>query len=98
MVTACAHNTNACHRFRQALDRNSSAPHLNASLTAMSHIHTYTELKRQIHEDLRTQHPEWIEPTAECPKCDDREARLNEVLEAVARSESDTEATRQNSS
>jgi hypothetical protein len=23
-------------------------------------IHSYTELQQQIHEDLRTQHPEWV--------------------------------------
>jgi hypothetical protein len=58
----------------------------------MSHqIHTYTELKQQIHEDLRTQHPEWVEPTGECPECDEHEARLRELLEEVAQSESNTE-------
>jgi hypothetical protein len=50
----------------------------------MSHqIHSYTELKQQIHEDLRAQHPEWIEPTGECPKCDEHEARLKELLESL---------------
>ena len=29
----------------------------------MSHqIHTYTELRQQIHDDLPIQHPEWVEP------------------------------------
>ena len=33
---------------------------------AMSHqIHTYTELRQQIHGDLRIQHPEWVEPDGE---------------------------------
>jgi murein L,D-transpeptidase YcbB/YkuD len=55
----------------------------------MSHqAHTYTELKQQIHDDLRTQHPEWIEPTGECLKCAEHEARLKKLLEALARSES----------
>ena len=54
-------------------------------------IHTYTELKQQIHEDLRTQHPEWVDPGGKCPKCDEHEARLKELLEAVARSESNAE-------
>jgi hypothetical protein len=28
---------------------------------AMSHqIHIYTELRKQIHNDLRIQHPEWV--------------------------------------
>jgi hypothetical protein len=59
----------------------------------MSHqIHTYTELKQQIHEDLRTQHPEWVEPTGECPKCDEHEARLKELLEALPRGESNAES------
>ena len=50
----------------------------------MSHqIHTYTELKQQIHDDLRTQHPEWVEPTGECPECDEHEARLRELLESL---------------
>jgi hypothetical protein len=25
-------------------------------------IHSYSELQQQIHEDLRIQHPEWVEP------------------------------------
>lgn len=54
----------------------------------MSHqIHSYTELEQQIHEDLRTQHPEWIQADGKCPKCDEREARLKELLEALARTE-----------
>jgi len=46
-------------------------------------IHTYSELKRQIHEDLRTQHPEWIKATGECPECDEHEARLKELLDTL---------------
>ena len=60
----------------------------------MSHqVHTYKELKQQIHDDLRTQHPEWVEPTGECPKCDEHEARLKELFEALARNESNTETS-----
>ncbi|HZE64778.1 MAG TPA: hypothetical protein VE056_12910 [Pyrinomonadaceae bacterium] len=43
-------------------------------------IHTYTELRQQIHGDLRIQHPEWIEATGESPMCDFYEARLMELL------------------
>ena len=51
---------------------------------ATSHqIHTYTELEQQIHEDLRAQHPEWIEPTGECPECDEHEARLRELARFI---------------
>jgi hypothetical protein len=43
-------------------------------------IHTYTELLQQIHDDLRIQHPEWVQPNGESPTCDDRalEQELNE--------------------
>jgi hypothetical protein len=52
----------------------------------MSHqIRTYTELRQQIHDDLRIQHPEWIEPNGESPACDFYEARLTELLDAVTR-------------
>ena len=52
----------------------------------MSHqIHTYTELRQQIHDDLRIQHPEWVEPNGECPTCDSYEARLTEMLDTLTR-------------
>ena len=36
----------------------------------MSHqIHTYTELRQQIHDDLRIQHPEWVETNGESSMC-----------------------------
>jgi hypothetical protein len=43
-------------------------------------VHTYTELRQQIHDDLRIQHPEWVQPDGECPLCDSYEARLIELL------------------
>ena len=53
---------------------------------AMSHqIRTYTELRQQIHHDLRIQHPEWVQPNGESPMCDSYEARLTELLDAFAR-------------
>ena len=45
-------------------------------------IHTYSALLRQIHNDLRVQHPEWIQPNGESPMCDSYEARLIELLDA----------------
>ena len=39
-------------------------------------LHTYADLRRQIHDDLRMQHPEWVQPNGESPKCDSYEARL----------------------
>jgi hypothetical protein len=47
---------------------------------AMSHqIHSYTELRKQIHSELRIQHPEWIEPNGESSM------RLMELLDALTR-------------
>jgi hypothetical protein len=45
---------------------------------------TYTELRQQIHYDLRMQHPEWIQATGECPMCDAYEGRLMELLGPLA--------------
>jgi hypothetical protein len=43
-------------------------------------IHSYTELQRQIHDDLRIQHPEWVDPNGNCPTCESYESRLAELL------------------
>jgi len=65
----------------------------------MSHqIHTYTELQQQIHDDLRIQHPEWVEPNGESPKCDSYEARPTEMLDTLTRrgsNEGKTDTVRQ---
>jgi hypothetical protein len=52
---------------------------------ASQKIQTYTELRQQIHDDLRIQHPEWIEPGGKSPMCDFYEARLMDLLGAEAR-------------
>src|SRR5262249_28667952 len=49
------------------------------------HIHPYSKLLQQIHDDLRLQHPEWVEPSGESPMCDFYEARLMDLLEANAK-------------
>ncbi len=55
----------------------------------MSHqIHTYTELRKQIHDDLRIQHPEWVQLDGESPMCDSYEARLMKLLNALTLTES----------
>jgi hypothetical protein len=43
-------------------------------------IHSYRDLQQQIHNDLRRQHPDWIEPNGNSPICDFYEARLAELL------------------
>ena len=48
-------------------------------------IHTYAELRQQIHHDLRIQHPEWIEPNGESRMCDSYDARLMEELDTFER-------------
>jgi hypothetical protein len=48
---------------------------------AIAHkAHSYAELVRQIRNDLRLQHPEWIQPNGQSPMCDFYEARLIELL------------------
>jgi hypothetical protein len=49
-------------------------------IRAMSHqIHTYAELRHQIHDDLRIQHPEWVERNGESSM------RLLELLDTLTR-------------
>ena len=48
-------------------------------------IHTYTELQQQIHGDLRIQHPEWVKPNGESPKCDSYDACLTKMLDSLTR-------------
>ena len=48
-------------------------------------IRTYTELRQQIHHDLRIQHPEWVDLNGESPICDFYEARLMELLHFEAK-------------
>ena len=36
----------------------------------MKFVSTYSELRQQIHDDLRRRHPEWVQPNGESPKCD----------------------------
>ena len=47
--------------------------------------HTYADLRKQIHEDLRIQHPYWVQPNGESPMCDSYEARLMETLDVLTR-------------
>jgi hypothetical protein len=43
-------------------------------------IHTDAEFRQQIHDDLRIQHPEWVEPNGESSM------RLMELLDTLTRS------------
>jgi hypothetical protein len=49
----------------------------------MAHeAHIYAALLQQIHDDLRVQHPDWIQPNGKSPMCDSYEARVVELLDA----------------
>jgi hypothetical protein len=45
---------------------------------------TMADLRQQIHDDLRRQHPDWVLPNGGCPLCDAYEARLMDLLAPVS--------------
>jgi hypothetical protein len=51
-------------------------------------VDSYGSLLRQIRNDLRLQHPDWIQPNGQCPMCDSYEARLIKLLDASLPGES----------
>ena len=53
---------------------------MNTSSALSDEVQSYGQLRQQIHDDLRLQHPEWIQPDGESPICDSYEARLMELL------------------
>ena len=57
-------------------------------------VQSYSALLRQIHNDLRVQHPEWVQPNGESPMCDSYEARLVELLDALRSPESNEKNVR----
>ena len=50
---------------------------LSKSIIVPRQIHTYSELRQQIHDDLPIQHPEWVEPNGESLMC------LMELLDSL---------------
>ena len=44
-------------------------------------LDTYLGLLQQIRNDLRLQHPDWIQADGQCPMCDCYEARLIKLLD-----------------
>lgn len=78
--------TKRVHR-QDKLDKPSPATHESlARPTAAPHqIHTYVELRQQIHDDLRIQHPEWVESDGKSAMCDSYETRLMELLDSLTR-------------
>ncbi len=45
---------------------------------------SYIELQQTMHEALRSQHPEWVDPNGNSPICDDYEARFANLLHLFA--------------
>jgi hypothetical protein len=62
------------------MKRNSSVATQLLSVAATGPIRTYAELQRQIHHDLRIQHPEWVKPSGDSPMCDLYERRLAKLI------------------
>ena len=65
---------------------------MNASLTVPETVQPYVQLQQQIHEALRKEHPEWVEPNGDCPVCEAYELRLAELLRLSSESEYPTAA------
>jgi hypothetical protein len=82
--------TQRTHR-RGKLKKPSRATHKSLdqpTASASDQVHTYVELRQQIHDDLRVQHPEWVQPDGKSPMCDSYEARLVQLLDSLTRRES----------
>jgi hypothetical protein len=52
----------------------------NTSPTTFDEVRSYVQLQKQIHDALRVEHPEWVEPNGDCPTCQSYESRLAELL------------------
>jgi hypothetical protein len=70
----------------------SSLPTFTSESNDAVTIHSYRELQQRIHDDLRVQHPEWVEPNGDCPTCESYERRLAELI-AIFQSEKRTLVT-----
>ncbi|MFZ3376995.1 MAG: hypothetical protein WA183_15715 [Chthoniobacterales bacterium] len=59
---------------------------------------TYGELQRQLHKDLLTQHPEWIDADGNCSTCDDYERRFSQLISIFKSQNKITSGQKANSS
>ncbi len=48
--------------------------------TAATEVPAYAELQREMHDALRAQHPDWVQPNGDSPLCDAYESRFEELL------------------
>jgi len=58
--------------------------------TVFQRLHTYADLRQQIHKDLRLQHPDWVQSNGESPTCDAYEARLMELIAPITGTDAQT--------
>jgi len=56
---------------------NASACH---TIPTPEELQPYLQLQHQIHDALRREHPEWVQPDGHCPMCEAYESRLAELL------------------
>ena len=70
-LLACIRAANSGRSFRRVFGKPGAV---------FQQIHTYTELRRQIHDDLRLQHPNWVQSNGKSPICDAYEARLMQLI------------------
>jgi hypothetical protein len=61
---------------------------MNTSPTTSDEVRSYVQLQQQIHDALRVEHPEWVEPNGDCPTCESYESRLAELLSLSSPNES----------
>ena len=83
LITRCADRGTTLDKPFHAAHESSAKPR-----TVHHQICTFAELRQQIHDDLRVQHPEWVQPDGKSPMCDSYEARLAELIGSLTPSES----------
>ena len=55
------------------------------TVSAANEVPGFAQIQRQMHDALRAQHPEWLQPNGDSPTCDCYEARFADVLRSFAR-------------
>ena len=60
---------------------------LTQDITMSNQMHTYIELQKEIHDALREQHPEWVQPNGDCPTCESYESRFAKLLDVFLSNE-----------
>jgi len=61
-------------------------------MTITDEVCNYADLQRQMHDALRAQHPEWIQPDGQSPICDDYDSRFAELLNLFSKAQITGEA------